>query len=324
MDDTFNLEDINVEHELRILFMGTPEFSVPILKGLIENYKVRAVVTQPDRKVGRSQTVRFSPVKEEAMQHALLVIQPEKIKESVEEIALLQPDLIITCAYGQILPKALLDIPRLGCINVHASLLPKLRGGAPIHHAIMDGYQKTGITIMYMNPKMDEGDMIAQEEIEILETDTASTLHDTLSKMGRDLLLKTLPSIIDGTNTRTPQDSEKATYGFVITRQDEKVHFSKTQREIYNQIRGLDSFPGAYARLDGKIMKLWACQKSDAYPTGFDGQITNIYPNGIGVKVSNGEIIVTELQPDGKKRMKAQDYINGIGDPKKLIGKIFE
>ena len=324
MKDEFNLDEIEVEKELCILFMGTPEFSVPILEGLIENYKIRAVVTQPDRKVGRDQVVRFTPVKQVAQDHTILVLQPEKIKESVEDILALEPDLIVTCAYGQILPKAILNAPKYGCINVHASLLPKLRGGAPIHHAIIDGYQKTGITIMYMNEKMDEGDIIAQRELEISETETASTLHDKLSIMGRDLLLDTLPSILDGTNTRTPQDDSKATYGFVITRADEKIDFNKTQREIYNQVRGLDSFPGAYARLDGKIMKIWACEKSNEYPGGFNGQITDLYPNGIGVKVGNGEIIITELQPEGKKRMKAIDYINGVSNHTTLIGKIFE
>lgn len=194
-----NIEDININKELKIIFMGTPEFAVPILKGLIENYKVRAIVTQPDKPVGRNGNLSISPIKQVGIDNTILVLQPVKIANEIEVIKEMEPDLIITCAYGQILPQELLDIPRLGCINVHASLLPKLRGGAPIHRAIMNGYKKTGITIMYMNAKMDEGDIISSEEIEIEKNDTASTLHDKLSKLGEKLLLKTLPSIIDGT-----------------------------------------------------------------------------------------------------------------------------
>lgn len=207
--------NINVEKELEIVFMGTPEFAVPVLQGLIDNYKIRAVVTQPDRPGNHGQ-INVSPIKKLASEHAILVLQPEHIKEEYQEIVNLNPDLIITCAYGQIIPRQLLEAPRLGCINVHASLLPKLRGGAPIHKAIIEGHSKTGITIMYMNTKMDEGDIITQREIPILDTDTASSLHDKLSVLGKDLLLETLPSIIDGTNSRTPQDSSLATYAFTL------------------------------------------------------------------------------------------------------------
>ncbi len=184
-----DLDKINVEKELRILFMGTPSFSVPILEGLLDNYKIRAVVTQPDRIIGRDNVPQPTPVKKLAMENTILVLQPEKIRNEYQEIISLKPDLIITCAYGQILPKELLEVPKLGCINVHASLLPKLRGGAPIHHAIIDGYTKTGITIMYMNEKMDEGDIISQKEMEISPTETASSLHDKLSLLGKELLL---------------------------------------------------------------------------------------------------------------------------------------
>lgn len=175
-----NIEDININKELKIIFMGTPEFAVPILKGLIENYKVRAIVTQPDKPVGRNGNLSISPIKQVGIDNTILVLQPVKIANEIEVIKEMEPDLIITCAYGQILPQELLDIPRLGCINVHASLLPKLRGGAPIHRAIMNGYKKTGITIMYMNAKMDEGDIISSKEIEIEKNDTASTLHLSL------------------------------------------------------------------------------------------------------------------------------------------------
>lgn len=319
-----NLEDVNVKKDLKIVFMGTPEFSVPVLEGLIENYKVRAIVTQPDRPIGRHGEMSASPVKRVGIKNTILVLQPDKIKEHIEEITSLEPDLIVTCAYGQILPKEILDCPRLGCVNVHASLLPKLRGGAPIHRAIMNGYKKTGITIMYMGIGMDDGDIITQEAIDIDINDTAETLHDKLSILGRDLLLKTLPSIIDGTCERTKQDSSLVTYGFNIKREDERIDFSKTKREIYNKVRGLNSWPGAYCLYEGKILKVWKCREGETYrPDLFDGQVTAIYPDGFGVKVSNGEIIFTTVQPEGKKKMAATDFLNGINKDE-FIGKVLD
>lgn len=314
--------NIKIEKELQVVFMGTPEFAVPVLQGLIDNYKVRAVVTQPDRKGNHGQ-INISPIKKLANDKAILVLQPEKIKEDYQEIINLKPDIIITCAYGQIIPRELLECPRLGCINVHASLLPKLRGGAPIHKAIIEGHSKTGITIMYMNTKMDEGDIITQEEIEILDTDTASSLHDKLSILGRDLLLKTLPSIINGTNSRTKQDSSQATYAFTLKKEDEKLNFNKTARQIHNQIRGLNSWPGAYCIFEGKILKVWDSFITDNYPIGFNGQITAIYKEGIGVKVSNGEVVFRIVQPEGKNKMDAISFVNGLRD-KNIVGKVLE
>lgn len=316
-----NIEDIEVEKELKIVFMGTPEFSVPVLESLIKNYKVKAVVTQPDKQVGRSGKISKPPVKRVAEEHNILVIQLNKVKEEYQEIIDLEPDIIITCAYGQILPEELLNAPRLGCINVHASLLPKLRGGAPIHRAIMEGYKSTGITIMYMAKGMDDGDIISQREIEILDTDTASSLHDKLSKLGSELLIEVLPSIIAGTNDRTPQNSSEATFAPTIKPDDEKVDFSKTSIQIYNQIRGLNSFPGAYFMLDGKRIKVFnSIIVEDYYSGKINGEIVKIYKEGIGVKTSNGAIILTEIQPEGKSRMSAVSYINGIHEF--LIGKI--
>lgn len=318
-----NLEDLNVEKELKVVFMGTPEFSVPILKALIDNYKVKAIVTQPDQPVGRKAILTPSPIKQVGIDNTILVLQPQKIKEEYQEIIDLQPDLIITCAYGQIIPKELLDCPRLGCINVHASLLPKLRGGAPIHRAIIDGYSKTGVTIMYMAEGMDSGDIITQKEIPIEENDTAETLHDKLSILGRDLLIETLPSIINGTNQRIKQDDANVTYGFNIKREDEHILFNKTSRQIYNQIRGLNSWPGAYCLYDGKVLKVWSSRESNAYPeTNIFGQITNIYKDGFGVKTGNGEIVITSVQPEGKKKMNAIDFINGENNKGSIIGKI--
>lgn len=320
-----NLDEIKVERELRILFMGTPTFSVPVLEGLIEHYKVKAVITQPNRLVGRKQTLMAPPIAEVAHRHMILVLQPEKIKDAVEEIVALRPDLIVTCAYGQILPKAILECAPLGCINVHASLLPKLRGGAPIHHAIMDGYKKTGITIMHMNPRMDEGDIISQKEVEITDNDTASSLHDKLSLVGRQLLLETLPKIIDGSALRIKQDASQATYGFNITREEEKINFSKSRKEIYNQIRGLNSWPGAYTRWNGRIIKVWeARMTTNTFPDLLDGTVTAIYEDGFGVKVSNGELVFTEVQPEGKSKMTATQFLNGLQDKQKLLGQIFD
>ncbi len=314
--------NINVEKELEIVFMGTPEFAVPVLQGLIDNYKIRAVVTQPDRPGNHGQ-INVSPIKKLASEHAILVLQPEHIKEEYQEIVNLNPDLIITCAYGQIIPRQLLEAPRLGCINVHASLLPKLRGGAPIHKAIIEGHSKTGITIMYMNTKMDEGDIITQREIPILDTDTASSLHDKLSVLGKDLLLETLPSIIDGTNSRTPQDSSLATYAFTLRKEDEKLNFEKTKKQLYNQIRGLNSWPGSYCVFEGKILKVWEAYITENYPIGFNGQITAIYKDGIGVKVSNGEIVLKTVQLEGKNKMNAVDFYNGLRN-KDIVGKVLQ
>ena len=316
-----DLSKINIEKELQIVFMGTPEFAVPVLEGLIENYKVRAVVTQPDRP-GNHGKIVYSPIKAKAMENAILVLQPNKIKEEYQEIINLKPDLIITCAYGQIIPNEILNLPRLGCINVHASLLPKLRGGAPIHRAIIDGHKKTGITIMYMNSKMDEGDIISQEEVEILDTDTASTLHDKLKILGKDLLLRTLPSIINKTNDRIVQNHSEATYAFTIKKEDEKLDFNDTKKQVYNKIRGLNSFPGAYCMFLGKRLKVWDSYITDNYPSGFNGEIVAIYKDGIGVKVSNGEIVFKTIQLEGKNKMSATTFVNGLKDD--IIGKVLQ
>lgn len=303
-----------------IIFMGTPEFSVPVLEGIIDKYGVKAVVTQPDKPVGRSGKVRFSPIKEVALKNNILCLQPNKIKDALQDIERIKPDLIITCAYGKILPPELLSIPKLGCINVHASLLPKLRGGAPIHHAIIDGYDKTGITIMYMAEGMDSGDIISQKEIIISDDDTASSLHDKLKVIGRDLLLETLPSILTNTNNRLKQDESLVTYGYNISRDDEKIDFNKSSKEIYNQVRGLNSWPGSYCILDGKTLKVWECVRSnEVFDEMKNGEITRICDNGFGVKVNDGEIIFTVIQLEGKKRMNASDFVNGYHD---IVGKV--
>lgn len=314
----------NVNKNLKIVFMGTPHFSVPVFEGLIANYNVVGVVTQPDKPVGRGGKVSISPIKQVAIDHNIPVLQPTKIRLEYQEVLDLNPDMIVTCAYGQIIPNQILDFPKYGCINVHASLLPKLRGGAPIHHAIIDGYDKTGITIMYMNEGMDTGDIISTEEVEIANNDTMITLHDKLKEIGASLLLKTIPDIIKGNINPKKQNEEEVTYAYNIKKEEEKIDFNKTKKEIYNQIRGLNSFPGAYAIMDGKRLKVWESYMTDkVYNDKINGEITNIYKDGLGIKVSDGEIVFTDIQLEGKKRMKAIDYLNGI-DKDKLKGKVIQ
>lgn len=311
-------------NQLKILFMGTPEFSVNILQGLIENYNVVGVVTQPDKEVGRKHEIRFSPVKELALKNDIRVFQPKKIKVEYEELLKLSVDMIVTCAYGQIIPKELLDFPKYGCINVHASLLPKLRGGAPIHKAIINNHSRTGVTIMYMVEKMDAGDIISQIETPILPEDNVGLLHNRLSEMGTNLLLETIPNIVSGNIQPIKQNENEVTYAWNITREEEKIDFHKNTLDIYNQIRGLNPWPGAYAILDGVVVKIYASRISNSFfTTRKDGEIGKIYEDGIGISTHDGEIIITELQFAGKRKMLAKDYLNGV-DSKSLIGKVFE
>lgn len=310
-------------NKLKIVFMGTPEFSVEVLNKLIDNYDVIGVVTQPDKEVGRNHEIKFSPVKEVALKNDIRVFQPTNIKKEYQGIIKLEPDMIVTCAYGQIIPKELLDLPKYGCINVHASLLPKLRGGAPIHKAIINNYPRTGVTIMYMVEKMDAGDIISQIETIIDKNDTVGTLHDRLSKLGANLLIETIPKIISGNITPVKQDEKEVTYAWNITREEEHIDFSKSTIDIYNQIRGLNPWPGAYATLDDKIVKIYSSRISDSFfTTRSDGEIGKIYSDGIGVSTKDGEIIITELQFAGKRKMTVKEYLNGT-DGNKLIGKVF-
>ena len=310
---------------MRIVFMGTPDFSVNVLQGLIDNYKndIVGVVSQPDRKVGRHQELKNTPVKDLALKYNILVLQPTNIKEEYDKVLELNPDIIITCAYGQIIPKAILDYPKYGCINVHASLLPKLRGGAPIHHALIDGYDKTGITIMYMDSKMDAGDIIKQKETEITDKDNLESLHDRLSIIGKDLLLEVLPSIIDGTNNRIKQNLDEVTFGYNITREEEHIDFNKSSREIFNLIRGLSPIPGANAILDGNEMKIYDCKIVNTIYNNVRGEIVDVTRDGFIVCTGDTGILITSIKPFGKKRMDASSFINGIGKDI-LIGKVFK
>lgn len=302
----------------RIVFMGTASFSLAVLKMLIEEgYNIVGVVTQPDRYVGRKKVLTMPDVKVEALKYDIPVIQPARIKEDYQAVADLKPDLIITAAYGQIVPQAVLNIPRLGCINVHASLLPLYRGGAPVHQAIIDGQEKTGVTIMYMVKKMDAGDMIAQKETPILEEDTVGILYDRLSDLGAKLLKETLPDILKGTNQRIPQDENLVTYAPTLSREDERLDWNMSARQVYNKVRGTNPWPGSYTTYQGKTVKIWAgqvhqCENAMRHHAHQDnGTIVKIFKDAIGVKVNDGVYLITELQLEGKKRMSVKDYLNG-------------
>ena len=309
---------------MRIVFMGTPDFAVNVLQGLIDNYgdEVVGVVSQPDKLVGRHQVLTNTPVKELALKYNIPVVQPVKIREEYDCVLEFEPDIIVTCAYGQIIPKEIIDYPKYGCINVHASLLPKLRGGAPIHKAIIEGYDKTGVTIMYMDVGMDTGDMISKAEIPILDSDNLESIHDKLSVLGTDLLIKTLPSIFDGTNNREKQNEDEVTFAYNIKREEEHIDFGKTSREIFNLIRGLSPIPSANAIIDDNEMKIYSSSIIDGNYKGDIGEIVDVNKKGIIVKTGDGVILLTSIKPFGKKRMDAYSYVNGVGK-EKLIGKVF-
>ncbi len=309
---------------IKIVFMGTPEFAVPIFKALAENYNVVAVVTQPDKKQGRKQILTPSPIKKISALYNIPILQPIKIKDEYQKIIDYKPDLIITCAYGQILPEEILNYPKYKCINVHASLLPKLRGGAPIHHAIMDGYDNTGVTIMYMAKQMDAGDIISQKKTNITKEDTQGSLHDRLSEMGKDLLLETLPNIINNNINPIKQNEQEVTYGFNITKEDEKIDFTKTNIEVDNKVRALNPTPGAYTTINGKRLKIYNTRLSDRYYAKTEaGTIVGFEKDGICVVAGTTEIILTEIALEGKKKCLVKDYLNGI-DKKELLGVVLK
>ena len=290
--------------------MGTPDFAVPILETLIQNTNVVLVVSQPDKKVGRKQILTKTPIHEVADKYDIPVFQPEKIKNDYERILEVKPDIIITCAYGQIIPKVLLDLPRLGCINVHASLLPKLRGGAPLHHAIIDGLDKTGVTIMYMDEAMDTGDIISTISYDIKSSDTTEDIHDTLRELGAKLLIDTLPSIVLGTNRRIKQNDTEATYGYNITREEEHIDFNKSGILIDRLVRGLYSWPLANTIIGDTEYKIVAGYFVKG--KGNPGMISDISKKVLGIGCLDGTYYVTKIKPAGKKIMDIKDFLNGI------------
>ena len=302
-----------MEKDIRIVFMGTPEFASNVLKGLVENnYNIVGVVSQPDKEVGRKRILTPSPVKEMALNYGLKVLTPSKIRKEYEEVLSLEPDLIITCAYGQIIPKALLEYPKYKCINTHGSLLPKGRGGAPIQRSIMNGEDKTGITIMFMNEKMDEGDILYQEEMPIDIHDTNATLFNKLSNLALDMLLKFLPEYIKGNYKAIKQDNAEATYTYNITKEEEFISFNDDVKKVYDHIRGLLDNPGAYFVANDKKYKLISvdfeyCNDTDA------GLIRGLENNYFRIDAINGFIKVLKIKPEGKNEMDARSFFNGAG-----------
>ena len=305
----------------KIVFMGTPKFAVPVLEMLIKNYGVDLVITQPDKKVGRKKVLTPPPVKVVALEHNIKVLQPEKISTDEETYATLKelnPDIIITAAYGQLVPDKILEIPEHKCINVHGSLLPKLRGGAPIQYSILEDHKKTGITIMYMVKKLDAGDMISKVEVDILDSDNYESLHDKLSVAGRDLLNETLPKIFSGDITPEKQDDEQATFARNILREDEKIDWNTSAREVFNKVRALDPTPGAFTYLDGNVLKIWASEvvkleEQSSYTKV--GTIIKQDKKNIYVLCGTGTVLkVHELQVSGKKRMPVVNFLSNKRD----------
>lgn len=297
--------------DLKVIFMGTPNFAVPILDMLIKETNVVLVVTQPDKEVGRKRTILKTPVKEEAEKYGIEVFQPKKIKEEMDKVLSTECDIIITCAYGQILPKEILNYPRLKCVNVHASLLPKYRGGAPIHWCLINGEEKSGVTIMYMDEHMDTGNMISKEECVINDTDNVGTLHEKLSLIGRDLLYKTLPSIIDGTNESIKQDNDEASVAPNITREMEHLDFSLSGKEIVNKVRGLNPSPMANMLVNGEEYKVLEARfiKSDNTTTW---KVMNVTKESFAIGCLDGYVEILKLKPFGKKVMDTKSFLNGV------------
>lgn len=308
--------------DIKVVFMGTPSFAVPVLEKLIENYNVIMVVCQPDRAKDKKGNIIYPPVKELALKNNIEVYQPLKLSSEFEYIIEKNPDIIITCAYGQILPSSLLDYPKYGCINVHGSLLPRLRGGAPIHHAIINGDKETGITIMYMDKKMDAGDIISQRSLEIKSTDNLDSIYSSLSILGSELLIETLPSIINGTNNRIKQNENEVTFGYNISKEDELINFNDSAINIFNKVRGLCSIPGASCYYNGKRLKIYEIEVTDKLSKDIPGKIVEVNKDSLVVTTKDYLIKVKDIKMEGKKRCMVSEYLNGVHDKSSLLGGI--
>lgn len=306
--------------DLNVLFMGSPSFSVPVLEELNKNVNVVGVVTAPDAYVGRKKVLTMCPVKEKAVSLGLNVYSPIKLRSDYEFIKELNPDMIITCAYGQILSEEILNIPKLGCFNLHGSLLPKYRGGAPIHYALLNGDEKTGITLMYMDKGMDSGDMIAKEEIKIEDSDNIESLTNKLSIVASNMIIKYLPSLINGTNNRVKQDISKATFSPIITREDEHLNFNVTAKEIFNRYRMLSPNPLPNIKIDDIEYKIAECKIVDA--SGKVSTVVSKDKNSFTIMAKDKGIMVSKIKPIGKNIMNVKDFFNGYHD--EIVGKEVE
>lgn len=303
---------------MRIVFMGTPDFAVGSLQALCESgkHEILAVVTQPDRPKGRGNKLLQTPVKEYALEQGLTVYQPQKVKtpEFVELLHELQPELIVVAAFGQFLSKEILELPKYGCINVHASLLPKYRGAAPIQYAIIKGEKESGVTIMQMDIGMDTGAMLDKVVVPIAENTTMGELHDVLREQGAALLLQVIDKIAAGTAVAEPQDNEQATYATLLNRSMEHIDWSKTAQEVHNLIRGFNPAPSTFTKLpNGKSLKIWGSKMTDKSSAAAAGTVIETGKHSFFVACGEGVLEITEVQPESKKRMPAQVFLNGRG-----------
>lgn len=299
---------------MKIIYMGTPDFAVPALEALVqEGYEVGYVVTQPDAVRDRGKKVKMTPVKEKALELGLKVLQPEKIKKDADffrEIQSYGPDLIAVAAYGQILPKEILDLPRLGCVNIHGSLLPRFRGAAPIQRAILEGDEETGITIMFMEEGLDTGAMLAKQSTPIARKNGAQ-LHDELAQMGAQLLLETIPQLEAGTVEAEPQDDEASTYAPMISKKDGLIDFTNSPQQIERLIRAFDPWPGAYTSYNGKLMKIWQADVKEGKNGAVPGTITGVSDAGIEIAAGGGTLLARVIQLPGKKRVAVAGFLKG-------------
>lgn len=301
--------------KFRVIFMGTPEFAVPCLAALHEQCEVIGVVTQPDKPRGRGQKLAPSPVKVWAVEHGLAVFQPEKIKteEFTAQLESMKPELMVVVAFGQILSQRILDIPKYGCINVHASLLPRYRGAAPMQWCVIHGEKKTGITTMFMDAGLDTGDMLLKKELPIGPDMTLENVHDSLMAMGADVLMETLEQLSAGTLVRTPQAGE-SNYAPMLTKETGHIDWSKPAQEIHNLVRGLNSWPGAFTELGGRKYKIWMTRMTGKTAQAEPGTVVKAdKKEGLLVAAGDELLEIAELQAPGKKKMRAADYLNGHG-----------
>ena len=308
--------------KLKTIFMGTPDFAVPCLEVLQAKTEVLAVITQPDRPKGRGHNLQASPVKQKALEYNLPVLQPEKIKteEFTAELEKLQPDLIVVVAFGQILSQRILDIPPLGCVNVHASLLPRYRGAAPIHWSIINGEKETGVTTMLMDAGLDTGDMLLKDKVAITEEMTTEELHDQLMAMGGKLLAETIDGLANGTITPEKQDDSISNYAGMLNKETGHIDWSKSAVEIHNLIRGLNSWPVAWSMKDGKNYKFWRTKVENCNSDKAPGTVVELRKNSFCLATGEGLLEVLEIQPPSKKRMSAGDLLRGHGV---AVGDIF-
>ncbi len=316
---------------MRIIFMGTPDFSVPTFEALLAaGHQIILAVTQPDRAKGRGNSVVFSPVKERALAHGIEVFQPERIRdpECVEYLKKLGADIVVVAAYGQILPKEILEMTPYGCVNVHASLLPKYRGASPIQWAVINGESVTGVTTMRMDEGLDTGDIIFSEEVLIDPDETGGSLFERLSEVGAGLCVRTLEAIEAGTAVYKPQDDEQATKTGMIRKEMGRLDFSLPAGELERLIRGLDPWPGAYTYRDGKTLKIWKAgvkkeepgeaKRQDDIPSPAPGTVVETAGGAVAVQTGDGILLLLEVQPEGKKRMTCDAFLRGypvnVGD----------